>query len=305
MARHTSSALLLALALLPTAASANKDWPAPEIPGIYDAVHPHWRDTVVITYDGTYRRGSGDPGTWKYDGKVLALKWTNWGDEPVTLEAPGRFASADKGFRLTKRPAPAWLPGEYDAVHPHWRATLVINADGTVKNGNKPLEKWSFDGKNLVFHWSGYGPEPVQLQSEGVFSNPGGFSVKKRGQPAAPVVLARDCGTGADDPGCSTQKDGAFPMDKDEFGGLMTALKSQRNEITRKEMALGALEDSRVTARQFGQIIALFVNELNRMEVVNERAARMVDPKRALGFAATFRNGLTAAEYTAVINGLE
>jgi len=299
-------ALTLAVTALPfTASAVDKKWPAAEIPGIYDCTHPHWSDTVIISYDGTYRRGSGDPGTWTYDGKTLTLTWKNWGAEPVTLEAPGKFTS--NGLKMTKRGPPAWLPGTYDAVHPHWRGTLVINADGTLKNGNKPLEKWSFDGKTLVFHWSGYGPEPVVMLTEGSFADHG-FTVIKQGAAApvpAPAAVARDCGTGADDPGCNTQKEGAFAMDKDEFGGLMTALKAQRNEITRKEMALGSMENSFVTARQFGQIIALFNNELTRMEIVNERAARMVDPKRALGFSATFRNGITAGEYTAVINGLK
>src|SRR5262245_10135868 len=70
--------------------------------GTYDASHPHWGDSVIIQADGTYHRGNGDPGKWSFDGKTLTLHWTQWGPEPVVMQAPGRFASAG-GFTLTRR----------------------------------------------------------------------------------------------------------------------------------------------------------------------------------------------------------
>jgi hypothetical protein len=150
-----------------------------EIPGVYDAVHPQWRDTVIISADGTYHRGNGDPGKWRFDGTTLTLHWTNWGPEPVRTQGPGRFT--DHGFTITKRPPPAWLIGEYDGVHPQWRDSVTLAADGTHRRGNGDPGKWSFDGKTLVLHWTNWGDEPVVMQSEGRFTDHG-FTLTKRGR---------------------------------------------------------------------------------------------------------------------------
>jgi hypothetical protein len=150
-----------------------------DIPGIYDGSHPHWGDSVIISNDGRYRRGNGDPGKWTFDGTTLALTWDNWGSEPVSVVSAGKFSNGS--FTLTKRPPPAWFLGDYDAVHPHWSDVLTLLADGKVKRAGADAGQWSFDGATLVFHWPGWGDEPVSFQSEGKFSNTGGFSVTKRG----------------------------------------------------------------------------------------------------------------------------
>lgn len=215
------------------------------IVGVYDGVHPHWRDTVIISPDGTYRRGNGDPGRWTFDGKTLVLDWKNWGAERLRMDGEGRFTSR-KGFSITKR----------------------VDRDDRRKRRRERRER--FDRE----------PNPT------------------------PAVAPRDCGTGPDDAGCNEAKDGRYAMDKDEFTGVMTALKATNNELVRADMAKKLLDGSRVTARQFGQLMALFNNELTRMDFVRERANRMVDPKRALGFASTFNNSLTAAEYAEHIASL-
>lgn len=76
---------------------------AATLPGTWSGVHPHWSDAVILEADGTYHRGNGDPGRWTFDGRTLVLNWTNWGPEPVVLQADGSFASADGHFTLRRR----------------------------------------------------------------------------------------------------------------------------------------------------------------------------------------------------------
>ena len=73
----------------------------PPLAGTWQGAHPHWRDTVILNADGTYRRGNGDPGRWAYDGQTLLLNWQNWGTEILTRQTDGRFRAAGNGFTLT------------------------------------------------------------------------------------------------------------------------------------------------------------------------------------------------------------
>jgi hypothetical protein len=72
--------------------------------GVYDAIHPHWRDVVIIEPDGSYRRGSGDSGRWSFDGSILVLHWTKWGPETLVKHGPGHFVAPSNGFAITRRP---------------------------------------------------------------------------------------------------------------------------------------------------------------------------------------------------------
>ncbi|MBI2375990.1 MAG: hypothetical protein HYV07_18495 [Deltaproteobacteria bacterium] len=71
--------------------------------GTFQGTHPHWSDTVIISADGTYKRGTGDPGKWTFDGKRLVLNWTNWGPETLEMQGPGTFVAPSNAFRLVKR----------------------------------------------------------------------------------------------------------------------------------------------------------------------------------------------------------
>jgi hypothetical protein len=210
------------------------------VAGTYDAAHPHWRDTVVIKEDGTYRRGNGDPGRWTLEGKLLVLGWANWRPELLEAKGPGKYV-AKNGFTLVKREERSRHDRREDRRH-----------DRREDRRDAKL----------------------------------------------------DCGTGDDDPGC-VKRGGRSPMDAGQFAGMMTALKATSNELVKKDMALTMLESSPITARQFGQVIAMFGNELTRMEVVRERAGQLVDPKNALGFASTFNNSLIAQEYVQVISSVK
>jgi hypothetical protein len=150
---------------------------------VYDGAHPHWRDTVTLNADGTYRRGNGDPGTWTFDGRTLVLHWKNWGPEP--LEVIG-FRSRNGQFTLTPRgpavvaPAQA-MAGVYDGVHPHWRDAVILNADGTYRRGNGDPGTWTFDGKTLVLRWRNWGPETLVVVGPGRLRAPtNGFTLTKR-----------------------------------------------------------------------------------------------------------------------------
>lgn len=75
-------------------------------PGMYDGIHPHWRDVVILAPDGTYARGNGDPGRWYVEGNELVLAWQSWGPERLTQVGPGAYRAAN-GFTLTFR-GDAW-----------------------------------------------------------------------------------------------------------------------------------------------------------------------------------------------------
>jgi hypothetical protein len=139
---------------------------------VYDCVHKDWRDVVTLSANGTYARGNGDPGTWTFDNRVLALKWKNWPTELLSFAAPGVFKNAQGFSCQQKQPADArQVIGTYDVVHKHWRDAIVLTASGTVIRGGNEVGRWGFDGKQLVMFWNEWGPEPAELVSPGRFSS--------------------------------------------------------------------------------------------------------------------------------------
>jgi hypothetical protein len=109
--------------------------------------------------------------------------------------------------------------------------------------------------------------------------------------------LGRDCGTG-EDSGCTMKRNGKYPMDAEEFRGLLHALKTNDNEISRFEIAEAALRSSLLTAKQLGPILELFENEIYRFDVAKIAAPRLVNPSHALGHSSKFHNSIYAADYT-------
>ncbi|QSQ20026.1 DUF4476 domain-containing protein [Pyxidicoccus parkwayensis] len=110
----------------------------------------------------------------------------------------------------------------------------------------------------------------------------------------------RDCGTG-EDSGCTTRRDGQFAMDAETFSGVMKSLKSTANELTREEMAEKMFRRNYLTAKQFGQVLDLFKNELTRLDVAKNAAPHVVNPQHALGFSSKWKNSLTGDEYVEVM----
>ena len=213
-----------------------------EIVGIYDGVHPHWRDTVIITADGRYRRGNGDLGSWSYDGNTLILDWDRWGTARLVRESEGAYFDRNQKFRIIKR-------REVRRVVP-----------------SSP-------------------PPPVA--------------------PARKPAPSPDCGTGRDDPGCVRARDGRLPVDGGTFWGLLTALNSSSSEYDRLKTCGVVLKGKLLSTRQLAAVMALFTGEHNRLKVVEQwlksEGSGLTDPGRALQLAETFSSNFNQRKYTGFI----
>lgn len=176
------------------------------VPGLYDGVHPHWRDTVTIAPDGTYARGNGDPGRWWIEGTTLVLDWTNWGTARLQRVGEGVYRGSD-GFTITRRasgpivvvPTPqppvidvSRVPGTYDAIHHRWRDTIVLSRDGSYVRASGEAGRWRIDGNMLLLEWSGRGTSRLVWVNEGVFRSVGGrFTITRRPEPDRRVRRGR------------------------------------------------------------------------------------------------------------------
>ena len=109
--------------------------------------------------------------------------------------------------------------------------------------------------------------------------------------------VERDCGT-SQDPGYDMTRDGQFAMDAETFRGLLQALQSNANEISRSEICKTTFDHAYLTAAQLGAVLDLFRNEITRLEVAQAAAPRVVNPLQALGFASKWKNSISAQEYT-------
>jgi hypothetical protein len=141
-------------------------------PGVYDGWHPHWQDTVILEPDGTYRRGSGDPGRWSVEGRTLVLAWNHWGPERLDLQPDGSYRAPTNGFTLRLRtstqvvvvaPPPPGLDaslaiGEYDAQHPQWRDSIELLSSSSLRRRGRAAGRWRIEGAELVLTWR-RGPE--------------------------------------------------------------------------------------------------------------------------------------------------
>jgi hypothetical protein len=149
-----------------------------DVVGEYDAQHPDWTDTVRIKRDGRFHRGSGDGGSWSFDGKVLTLAWDNWGPAHLWLKPDGVFFDREQRFRLVRRAGPGPGPmnrtppqmvGTYDGVHPQWRDLVILGADGRYQRGNGDPGSWWFDGTALHLKWDRWGESTLMAQPDGSY----------------------------------------------------------------------------------------------------------------------------------------
>jgi hypothetical protein len=124
-------------------------------------------------------------------------------------------------------------------------------------------------------------------------------AVPARGFASEPAF--RNCGTG-EDPGCTMRRDGQLAMDAETFQGVMKSLKAVSNELTREDMAEKMLKRNYLTAKQFGQVLDLFNNELTRLDVAKNAAPHVVNPQHALGFSSKWSNSLTGEDYIEVMS---
>jgi hypothetical protein len=119
-----------------------------------------------------------------------------------------------------------------------------------------------------------------------------------------PVVEARDCGTGPDDPGCSLAREGRYPVEGSTFTAFLDSARAQRSQIARRESAVAFLSRQLLTARQYGLVLDLFTNEIDRLATARQLAKCVVDPQRAIGFAEKFRSSINQRDYTKLISSL-
>lgn len=115
-----------------------------------------------------------------------------------------------------------------------------------------------------------------------------------------PQMPVRDCGTG-DDPDCSVARGGRLPMDAQTFQGVVSALRSTMNELTREEMCGTMLANNTLTSMQLGVILDLFNNEITKLDVGKRAVTHLVNPQHGLGLATKFRNSLLGQELTQAI----
>jgi hypothetical protein len=119
------------------------------------------------------------------------------------------------------------------------------------------------------------------------------------GQQPGYAQPVRDCGTG-NDPGCGMNRNGQWAMDGQTFQGVMVALRSNQNELTRQNIVNDVLRNNALTALQLGAIMDLFSSELVKLDVAKAAAPRVVNPMHALAFAAKFRNDLLGQDFARV-----
>ncbi len=139
-------------------------------------------------------------------------------------------------------------------------------------------------------------PAPVIVRERVVVQQP----VLVQQQPVVvqqPVAL-RDCGTGPNDPGCMMRKNGVYPMEGVAFDGALKTLRSQRNTITREEMAKKMLGRNMLTAAQLGLVIDAFADHgITQLDVARLLAPNVVNPQHALAHSTKFTNSISAEEY--------
>ncbi len=148
--------------------------------------------------------------------------------------------------------------------------------------------------------------QPVVVRERVIVQQPAPVMVRERvvvqQQPVYVQQVARDCGTGPNDPGCLMSKNGQLPMDGATFAGVLQTLRAQRNTITREEMAQKMFARHFVTAAQLGLVIDAFADHgITQLDVAKELAPRVVNPQHAMVHSTKFQNSISAEEYVGVM----
>jgi len=118
------------------------------------------------------------------------------------------------------------------------------------------------------------------------------------GEPPPPQGPARDC-----DPGCTSSRDGLWPLDAAGFNGLQATLRATPTELGRSQVVQAAFQRNAVTAIQFGMLLDLFPNEGLKLSVARAGAARLVNPEYAVGYASKWANPAFQAQYVDLLRG--
>jgi hypothetical protein len=175
---------------------------------------------------------------------------------------------------------------------------FVVHAGVFDMNGRE------IQGVDLPFtaHYPGSSPPPGGPPPGRVVFQPVRGNPPPPPPPPGQAVMARDCGTGLDDPGCSMTRGGDLPMDRVTFEGFVQGLRANLSESSRGSMVRDTMRARFITSRQLGAMMDLFIGENNRLDAARFSASHVVDPNNALGFATKFNSASRQREYSQLIS---
>jgi hypothetical protein len=177
------------------------------------------------------------------------------------------------------------MPGELRDPNARWRMMRSVNSGRCLfSNRDGRFGAYNCTPRFTDQYWHGYG--------EGYAPPPS----------PPPQPTARDCGTGPGDAGCYESRNGQWAMDRDTWAGLQANVSSTPNELSKRDMIAGMLQNAYVTAQQFMWLLDQFSNELTRMELARTVASHVVDPRRALVYGPRFRNSFTREEFVRLMS---
>lgn len=207
-----------------------------------------------------------------------------------------------------------------------WRwfngSTITMRADGNVQGNNNQKGRWTREPSNrYVITWSegwidrlvlssdnrklqGSNQNGTQISAERIGSTPNTPSTP--GNPSGngvslSIAKQRDCGTGADDSGCSMQRGNQYPMDADALQKVLVGMRMTPVESRRIPMAKSLVGSQLLTAQQLGQMMDELKSEPLMIDLTRELARSVVDPKNLDRNSTKFRNVLSKASYTKAV----
>jgi hypothetical protein len=224
----------------------------------------------------------------------------------VILDAPGSVY-----FGLTCRPASGGQGTEWSTTRPVRARAGQLPQAGTFNVRYSTLDAIDAGDGRFVCHLAVFdeqGQRELASSEVSVMTPqtvaPPPMAAARGPAPAVMVrtqrALPRDCGTGSD-PGCDLVRFGRYPMNGAAFGGLMTALRATRSDLTRESIATKGIGNNLITAAQLGVVMDAFSSDLSRLDVVKAVASNVVDPEHALQHSTKFRSSLSSEDYVGLM----
>lgn len=255
--------------------------------------------------------------TWVGGGSDGGLLRAVHSDQCLYSNADGRFGLyqctprfRDQRWRLVGQQPASAIVGDWQ-----WRdgTRTSMRSDGRFLMPNDQGGQWRAVGTDrFVIRWDGGRTVRVHLSRDGTALLDRGSRraqiVAERwdGRERPPVAVAppaqpRDCGTGLADRGCQETRNGLRGMEAGELQGLMTSLRATRSEVSKHRMIVDATRGQGITAKQLTQMLALFRSEVTQLRIVRDVVSRVIDPRRALGYAAQMRSSVSRERLTRML----
>ena len=75
-----------------------------KVAGTYSGSAATWQSRFVLSVDGTFVGGGGNPdGKWKMNGERLVIQWNHWGEEELESDGKGGYAGKNLSLTPTKK----------------------------------------------------------------------------------------------------------------------------------------------------------------------------------------------------------